>query len=171
MEKTDSNTQPNRTIPRYLASDVLRVTGITNTTLQSWLARGYFDVPAEATAPGSGGRRLFHARLILQIAFTRELVKLGLGVEAASEIGWRCLIKPSDTTDDSLEDWVKNGPSGSELYVLFGVKSEDGSYSRYFHLEAVTLTGKDFSGINKTAIVFGVGAIAKQVLDALDNPE
>jgi len=68
---------------KFQNADVLKATGVSLGTLQTWLNRGLIK-PSSDLTPGTGQRRMYSAADVLRVALMAELVGFGLKPSAAA---------------------------------------------------------------------------------------
>ena len=174
-------------LQQFFTGDVIQATGIDNTNLQSWLSRGYIEIPGPAK-PGTGQRRLFPAKAIIQLAITKELVDaFGMRPEDATWIADTITLRPHSGAGRYLKAYLEH-PTGEETEVFKPYGPAEGSTPRtgsirwtgcgHEHVDwepgpddTLTWTTKRGykSAAPKMTLVVGVGAIAKTVLARLQK--
>ena len=172
---------------QFFAADVVQATGIDNTNLQSWLSRGYIEIPGPAN-PGTGQRRLFPAKTIIQLAITKELVDaFGMRPEDATLIADSITKRTHAGAGRYVQAWLEH-PTGEETQLFTpgrlapdrvarsGVARWESHGSQRVDWAAgaagtLTWTTERHykTPAPKITLVVGVGAIAKGVLARLQK--
>ncbi|WP_420608375.1 hypothetical protein [Novosphingopyxis sp.] len=97
----------------FTSNEVCAVTGASLKVLAAWLKRGHFQ--PLAGQPGSGRRGTYEMPDVVQLAFLRELSRVGIGPHISAQV-WRDAVVPNSgelsfrllfglLDDDTAVDW------------------------------------------------------------------
>lgn len=143
--------------PKYQNADVLKATGVSLGTLQTWLNRGLIK-PSSGLTPGTGQRREYSAADVLRVALMAELVGFGFKPSAAAFV--------LDIVE--RESCVRESPNNARPKWVFISKNGLGrlvSYSMKDKLEDVWPAWE--SQVAGSCLVVPVGAIEATVFGSL----
>ena len=152
----------NLEIPQFPTGDVLKVLDWENAALQNVLSRGHLGIPSGS--PGKGGRRLFSAEQVLQLALAKHLMdSYGLGPYQAT---WVISDHATRHIEGQLLEYLA-APTGAEM-MMFSAKlgPEDKATGMHFRVLSTPIELDEWEWF-RGAIILPVGAIAKDVFGKL----
>lgn len=110
------------TKPQYVNADVLRATGISLGTFQTWLNRGLIK-PSSEPNPGTGQKRMYSAADVLRAAIMGKLTDFGITTSTAAEM---CRsVAPETPTGEAFLRMVSIKPVEAESHWLLFYKNGD----------------------------------------------
>lgn len=136
--------------PQFVNAEVMRATGLTMATIQTWVNRGLIT-PASEKNPGHGQRRFYSLKNIIWLTVMGRVTEWGLPVSLAAEIAdafdRMFQAETLDTAKWLMDERSGEFPEYESFWIAIG-KDKDGKF--YTTQRPWTIRKKDFTEKQKT---------------------
>ncbi|MCC6393510.1 MAG: MerR family transcriptional regulator [Bryobacterales bacterium] len=153
--------------PQFVNSDVMRATGLTMATIQTWVNRGLIT-PASEKNPGHGQRRFYSLKNIIWLTVMARVTEWGLPVSLAAEIadGFERMFQADvlDTAKWLMNERTGEFPEYESFWVAIG-KDKDGKF--YTTQRPWTIRKKDGTAEQKAKMRAHKGETIMLIIDLM----
>ena len=158
------------TRPQYVNRDVLKATGISLGTLQTWLNRGLIR-PSSDINPGTGQRRMYSTADVLRAAIMNRLTDFGVSISVAADMCQRIGSDVPTSTMFLQMLSIDLLPADSHWLLFY---RQDQQHAVTNHLSNPELPENGLEALIRkvgTCIVLEVGTLVKETLAKLGETE